>query len=224
MNLKKIKYFFSATQRRILLDKLLLSHLNIFTSESVVLDIGGRDRGIFKKPKNKVKKWIFVDIEPKHNPDIILDVSNMKNIASDSMDIILATELFEHVEKPEDGLKECFRVLKKDGIMILSVPFLYRVHGDPFDFQRWTNIKWTKELESIGFKIDELIIMGRYFTVMVDNFKFFAQIFWGIFRYPAYIFLAIKGTIARRLDETNLVKNNLVLGSFHGGYFIKVKK
>lgn len=224
MNYKKIKNFFSATQRRLILDELLSSHSYIFSNESIVLDIGGRDRGAFKKPKSKVKKWIFADIETRHNPDIVLDVSDMKEIASDSTDIILATELFEHVEKPEDGLRECFRILKKDGIMILSVPFLYRIHGDPFDFQRWTDKKWTKELELIGFRIDELIIMGRYFTVMTDNFKFFAQMFWGIFRYFAYFVLAFLGIIARRLDKTKLIKNNLILGSFHGGYFIKVRK
>jgi len=215
---------FSASLRRKMLDRLLNSQSSVFFDNAVVLDIGGRDRGEFKKPKNKVKKWIFADIEPKHNPDIILDVSDMKEIKSDSIDIILASELFEHVEKPEIGLSECFRVLKDKGIMILSIPFLYRIHGDPFDFQRWTDKKWIKELENVGFKIEEFIIMGRYFSVMADNFKFFAQTLWRFLRYPIYLILFFVDAISWRLDKTKFIENNHILSSFHGGYFIKIRK
>lgn len=221
--MKRIKTFFSSTNRRLRLDRLLTSHSGIFTTESVVLDIGGRDRGVFKKPKDNVKKWIFADIEPKHHPDILLDVSNMKEIASNSINIILATELFEHVEKPEDGLRECYRVLTKGGTMILSVPFLYRVHGDPFDFQRWTDKKWEKELEEVGFKIDELIIMGRYFSVMADNFKMFVWSLPYIIRHFLYILFPLI-EILTLLDRCKCVKKGQILRWFHGGYFIIAKK
>lgn len=223
MNCKQIKKFFSATHRRLLLDKLLSSHSHLFGVESIVLDIGGRDRGSFNKPKDNVKKWIFADIETKHNPDIVLDVSNMKGVESESIDIILATELFEHVEKPELGLKECLRVLKNGGKLILSVPFLYRIHGDPFDFQRWTEKKWKKELLAAGFKIDELIVMGRYFSVMADNFKMFAWSMPKILRYPLYILFPIFEILAL-LDQCTCVKNNNILGYFHDGYFIIATK
>jgi len=43
----------------------------------VVLDIGGRNRGKFIKPKDKVEKWIFADIESKHKPDIVVDVCDI---------------------------------------------------------------------------------------------------------------------------------------------------
>lgn len=221
--MEKIKKFFSATNRRNTLDKLLLSHLYVFSNESIVLDIGGRSRGLFNKPKDKVKKWIFADIEPKHNPDIVLDVMDMKNVASDSIDIILATELFEHVAKPETGLKECLRVLKKGGLLILSVPFLYRVHADPFDFQRWTDKKWQQELEIAGLKIDELIIMGRYFSVMADNYKMFIWSMPPILKYLLYILVPIAEVLSL-LDRCNCIKDNKILGSFHGGYFIKAIK
>ena len=118
---KKIRYYFWASYRRRLLDK--LQNKYSFLYKGIVLDIGGRDRGMFKKPKDKVEKWIFADIESKHNPDIILDVADMNSFSNNSIDFINAIELFEHVKNIEKGLEECYRVLKKDGIMFISAPF-----------------------------------------------------------------------------------------------------
>jgi len=137
--LKDIKYYFGASYRRKILDRLL--EQNKYYYKGIVLDIGGRDRGKFKKPKDEVEKWIFADIEQKHKPDIILNVEDMNNIVTESIDVINAVELFEHVENIEKGLNECYRVLKKNGTMILSAPFLYPIHADPCDFQRWTKEK-----------------------------------------------------------------------------------
>jgi SAM-dependent methyltransferase len=214
----------SASLRRKVLDIMLVSVSDFFTPNSVVLDIGGRDRGCFEKPRNKVKKWIFADIEPKHNPDIVLDVSDMKVVKNLTIDIIVATELFEHVSEPELGLKECFRVLRKGGHMILSAPFLYRVHGDPYDFQRWTDTKWKKELTETGFEIERLEVMGRYFSTVADGWKFFASTLPKIIRYPLYLCLWYVDRVAEKLDKTQAVINSPMLGSFHGGYFIVVKK
>jgi SAM-dependent methyltransferase len=105
--------------------------------QGVVLDMGGRDRGRFKKPRDRVERWIFADINPEHQPDLVLDVSDMRGkVADRSLDVVNAMELFEHVERIDRGLEECFRVLKPEGRLLISVPFLYPVHADPFDFQR----------------------------------------------------------------------------------------
>lgn len=134
MLIRNIQYYLGATYHRKILDKLLGKNKHYY--QGVVLDIGGRDRGRFNKPKHKVEKWIFADIEERHNPDIVLDVCDMNQITSDSIDVINATEIFEHIENPEKGLEECYRVLKKDGVLMLSMPFLFPIHADPPDFQR----------------------------------------------------------------------------------------
>lgn len=221
-NLKKhLQYYFWATYRRKILDKLLEENKNCY--KGIVLDIGGRDRGKFKKPKDKVKKWIFADIEEKYDPDIILNVCNMKQIQDESVDVINAIELFEHVENPEKGLKECYRVLKKDGVMILSVPFLYPIHADPYDFQRWTEEKWKKVLEEIGFKIEKLEIMGRYFTVLADAKKTFIKSLPRLLRWFFYLFYPLLDLLVK-LDNFKFICNHPKLGNFHEGYFIVVRK
>jgi len=173
MLIRNIQYYLGATYHRKILDKLLGKNKHYY--QGVVLDIGGRDRGRFNKPKHKVEKWIFADIEERHNPDIVLDVCDMNQITSDSIDVINATEIFEHIENPEKGLEECYRVLKKDGVLMLSMPFLFPIHADPSDFQRWTEQKWRKKLENLHFKIEKFEIMGMYFTVLADMQKMFIK-------------------------------------------------
>ena len=210
-----------SSNRRKLLHELHKQYAYIY--KGVVLDIGGRDRGGFTKPKDKVKKWIFADIEDKHKPDIVLDVANMYNIDTESIDVISAMELFEHVEKIDKGITECYRVLKKEGVLMLSVPFLYQVHADPYDFQRWTNIKWKKELQENGFKIEKTIVMGRFFSVFTGMIKNLISSFPPIIKHFGYLLFPVL-EILNMLDKTNWIKKHRKLGNYHGGYFIIAKK
>jgi len=219
--IEHIRYYFWATYRRKNLDKLLEENKHYY--KGIVLDIGGRNRGKFKKPKDKVKEWIFADIEKKHNPDIVLDVCNMKSVKDESIDVINATELFEHVENPEKGLRECYRVLKKEGVMIFSVPFLYPIHSDPYDFQRWTEDKWTKVLKDTGFKIEKFKIMGRYFIVLGDMIKIFIKSMPRFLRWILYLSYPLFDLVIK-LDDLKSIKNHSRLGKFHGGYFIILRK
>ncbi|MCZ6703542.1 MAG: methyltransferase domain-containing protein [Ignavibacteria bacterium] len=189
----------------------------------IVLDIGGRDRGKFKKPKQKVTKWIFADLEEKHNPDIVLDVSDMKEIETNSIDIINAIELFEHVEKIEPGLQECYRVLKRNGVMILSVPFLFQIHADPYDFQRWTEHKWRKKLSNLKFTIEKFQITGRFFTVLADMGRVFIKSMPSALRRIFLVFYPLLDLLVI-LDDSKYVQSHSRLGKFHGGYFMVLTK
>jgi SAM-dependent methyltransferase len=219
--LKSIQYYFWATYRRKILDRLLEEHKACY--KGTVLDIGGRDRGKFRKPRNKVERWIFADVEERHNPDIVLNVEDMGEIASESIDVINAIELFEHVERPEQALKQCYRVLRRGGVMVVSVPFLYPVHADPYDFQRWAQDKWRKELDILGFKIQQFRIMGRFFTVLADLERTFVKSMPRLFRWPFYLLYPLLDLLAK-LDELASVIKHPLLGRFHGGYFIVAQK
>jgi len=214
-------YYLKASYRRRLLDKLLRKHADIY--KGIVLDIGGRDRGQFIKPRTNVERWIFADINTKHNPDLVLDVADMKQVKSESIDVVNATELFEHVEKIDDGISECHRVLKQDGKILITVPFLYPVHADPFDFQRWTLTKWKNKLGKMNFSIERIEIMGRYFNVINETMKTFINSLPIIVRHLGYLLLPFFD-LTNKLDTTNWIKNHPKLGNYHGGYFIVARK
>ena len=221
MNIKNITYYFKASYRRKALDKYQKKYKNEY--KGTVLDIGGRNRGKFLKPKYNVEKWIFADIEKKYNPDIVLDVANMYMIKSESIDVVNAIEVFEHVEKINEGISECYRVLKKKGKLFLSVPFLFPVHADPSDYQRWTKTKWESVLRQNGFYIEIIDIMGRFFTVkngmnqaLIQSLPFFIKYFCYLF-YPVFDLINL-------LDKTQYIQKHPKLGNYHGGYFIIAKK
>lgn len=216
-----LRYYIWGSYRRKLIDKYLKENEQLFSG--IILDIGGRDRGRFIKPKTEVIKWIFADINKDHKPDIVLDVAQMDSIMSESIDVICACELFEHVEKIESGIDECRRVLVIGGLLIISVPFLYPIHADPNDYQRWTENKWKLELLKRNFEIKKFIIMGRYFTVLADQAKTFFKAM------PRPIHLILFGLapaldLITLLDRTRFVHSSPLLRNSHGGYFIIARK
>ena len=194
--------------------------------KGTILDIGGRDIGNFKKPRNNVEKWIFADINESHKPDIILDVANMEKIDSNSIDVVNAIELFEHVQNVEEGLKECYRVLKKEGVLILSMPFLFHIHADPYDLQRWTYVKWKIELTKVGFKLEKFIIMGKFFSFLAQMLKTMLRSVAAILYKGRLILSPILPflDVIAGLDNKSFVKNHPVFPKYHYGYFIIARK
>lgn len=223
--MNKNHYYYWASYRRKMLDFLQEKYRYLY--EGVILDIGGRDRGKFIKSRDKNQKWIFADINKEYNPDIILDVTNMEQIEADSIDVINAIELFEHVKNIKLGLKECLRVLKKEGIIIISVPFLYHIHADPNDFQRWTFTKWKLELKKLGFKIEKFIVMGKFFLNFAENLKNLIKAIKKSHSLVGSLLLKACHPLLdkiTKLDNKPIVKKDSVLRNYHNGYFIIAKK
>jgi SAM-dependent methyltransferase len=57
-------------------------------------------------------------------PDIIFDVAldGLAPIADESLDFVIASHLHEHVPNPLGLIKECYRVLRNNGVLYLAVP------------------------------------------------------------------------------------------------------
>jgi SAM-dependent methyltransferase len=215
-------YYLGASPRRKMLDDILREYRSKF--RDVVVDIGGRDRGMFQKPKQHVKQWIVMDIEAQHKPDIIGDVTNMRALFADSsIDVVLATELFEHVAQAEVGIQECYRILRPGGTFMASMPFLYHVHGDPFDYQRWTETQWQKALKQAGFTTVDITVMGRFFYVINYAYRTLNQAWWFPLRLVGYGLYPVFDVL-QYLDEMSWVKTHPKLSQFHGGYFIVAVK
>jgi SAM-dependent methyltransferase len=219
---KRLDYWLWASYRRRRLDELQECYQGYY--QGVVLDIGGRDRGRFNKPRERVQRWIFADSQSAYRPDVVLDAANMTSVADNSIDVVNALELFEHVVQIERSLDECYRVLRPGGTMLMSVPFLSPIHGDPDDWQRWTEHRWRRELGTRGFQLKEVVIMGRIFTVFGEQAKvFLKQLPRGLRPLAQLVFLPLFDLIVR-LDETRWVKSNRALSAWHGGYWLRLRK
>lgn len=86
---------------------------------------------------------------------------------SASVDVVLSSQVLEHVESPDSYLAESHRVLKSSGLMVLSTHGVWRYHPDPNDYWRWTGAGLRKIIKQAGFEIlDFQGIMGPSATAI----------------------------------------------------------
>lgn len=103
---------------------------NIKNKNIIALNLGSGNSNISNKVVN-------IDIFPYKNTDICCNIANLP-FKDNSIDIIFCIAVLEHVPNPEKVVSEINRVLKKDGLVYISFPFVYRFHASPFDYSRRT--------------------------------------------------------------------------------------
>ena len=89
-------------------------------------------------------------------------------------DIAIAIEVFEHLSEPSKAITEIQRVLRPNGLLFLSIPFIYGEHEMPHDFQRFTLMGLKTLVEENQFQIIELKKLndnlGTIGQLFIDNF------------------------------------------------------
>lgn len=87
-------------------------------------------------------------------------------LPDETFDTILISEVLEHLEEPKEALRECLRLLKPGGKILLSTPMVWTLHEEPRDFYRFTPYGLRHLLESAGFSvIDVLPLGGQWLTL-----------------------------------------------------------
>jgi len=119
------------------------------------------DFGCGKKPYKElfnVQEYIGLDIEKSGHShkdeqiDIFYDGKTIP-FEKDYFTSIFSSEVFEHIFNLEQILEELYRVLKPDGYMLITVPFVWEEHEIPFDFARYTSFGIEHLLRRAGFEI-----------------------------------------------------------------------
>ena len=108
--------------------------------------------------------------------------------------------MLEHVRFPEKVIQEMYRVLKSDGVLLLTTRQYWKTHGSPHDFFRYTRLGLESLLSSNGFEVITTIPMGGpaslIATVIDQNVPLLSKpVLKEIFLYPLW-------WLARRIDET----------------------
>lgn len=106
----------------------------------------------------QVKKWDYSGI------DIRCDIVDMP-LEDESIDVILCTEVFEHIKNPVKALEEFSRIVKKGGTLILTAPFACLTHMAPYFYNTGFSEYWYLDnLKDLGFEIVEEKKYGNYFA------------------------------------------------------------
>ncbi|MEO8276040.1 MAG: methyltransferase domain-containing protein [Thermoanaerobaculia bacterium] len=74
----------------------------------------------------------------------------------EKFDLIIADQVFEHVLWPYRAAKNARSMLKEGGQLLVTTPFLIRVHDVPVDCTRWTELGLKHLLAEAGFDIDRI--------------------------------------------------------------------
>jgi SAM-dependent methyltransferase len=103
----------------------------------------------------RVEEYVGADVTPGPGVDRLLSAEGLTAEPSDSYDVLLSTQVLEHVEDPEGYLCECYRILRPGGHLILSTHGMVEEHGCPFDFHRWTSRGLENLAAAAGFNVVE---------------------------------------------------------------------
>ncbi|OHA42089.1 MAG: hypothetical protein A3H68_03230 [Candidatus Taylorbacteria bacterium RIFCSPLOWO2_02_FULL_46_40] len=134
------------------------------TKEKVLCDIGV-GTGPYRELTTPFSNFFGVDFFPYSPVDIVADLRKPLPIADNSCDIILCSEVLEHLPNPGLFVKEMGRIIRPGGYGLVSVPFLHVVHYAPYDFYRYTNFGLEYLFKEAGFSSIEIVNVGTPFDV-----------------------------------------------------------
>lgn len=134
------------------------------------------DFGCGSKPyKNliNVEEYIGLDFPSEghdHSNELIDVFYDGKNIpfGDNFFDSIFSSEVFEHVFNLDEVLNELFRVLKPDGIILITCPFVIGEHEQPNDFARYTSFALKHIMVKSGFEVIHYEKLGDSIDAIVQ--------------------------------------------------------
>jgi len=126
-------------------------------ARGVLLDAGCGTMPFRNAALRRVAVYESVDVERRGDaPTYLGDVQSMVAVPSSRYDTVLCSEVLEHLPRPELAVAEFFRVMRPEGYLVLSVPFLSRLHEEPRDYFRFTAYGLRELLERQGFIVEEV--------------------------------------------------------------------
>ena len=103
--------------------------------------------------ERKLQTYLGFDLPGNEMADGIISGDGRLERKDESVDIVLSSQVLEHVASPDTYLTEAFRVLRPGGQLILSTHGVWRYHPDPADFWRWTCDGLKKLISAYDFEI-----------------------------------------------------------------------
>lgn len=131
-----------------------------------VVDIGGGNRRYASLFSN-AKKFVVLDVNKKTNPDIVADAEKLP-LPDASADGVICTQVLGDVWNITVAIEEMHRILKQNGLLMITEALHAEAHDEPTDYWRFTKYAWKKLLED---KYDILVIQerGGFFALIAQQ-------------------------------------------------------
>ena len=125
----------------------IIKDLSKDINNKIILEIGsgkkvnGRYAYSYKDYFNSSNYFVRSDVNPKLGHKIV-DITKM-NIKS-KCDVIICLNVLEHVYEFEIAVRNLYKALKKNGILIYFSPYIYPLHDLPNDYFRFSEFALKK--------------------------------------------------------------------------------
>jgi len=108
-------------------------------ANGLLVDIGCGGRAYSELFAPYIDRYLGLDIYASGNnlPDVYA-LAQALPLASESADVVLMSQVLEHLPEPWNCVSEAARVLKPGGVVIVSAPQTWMLHEKPFDFYRYS--------------------------------------------------------------------------------------
>jgi len=129
---------------------------------------------LLQKNAKQIKKYIGVDISDGiYHKNVNSDVHwNGRKIpfGDNYADTVIATELFEHLSNIPKIISETHKVLKTNGVLFFTTPFVWPLHETPNDQVRPTPYFLNKHIKKSKFKEVKIRPPGNYHASLAQMF------------------------------------------------------
>lgn len=123
-----------------------------------MIDIGCGDKP-YEDLFYNVKKYEGIEIETSVHTttkaDYVYDGITFP-FTNESYDSIILNEVIEHVFNPDELLQEIRRIMKPEATMMITLPFVWDEHEQPYDYARYSSFGIKHLLQKNGFKVEVL--------------------------------------------------------------------
>lgn len=143
---------------------LAVRHIERFVRDKARLLSGtGIDYGCGNMPYAEmvspyVDRLLGIDLEQssEYLVDIILGRNGKLPFGDASLDFVLCTQVLEHVPDPERLFTDLARTLKENGVMLLTVPFVWEQHEVPEDYFRFTEFAIRSLAKKANLRVESI--------------------------------------------------------------------
>ena len=142
-----------------------------FNIDGNVLDLGSSNSSNnILKYNQTVKNIKYADKFSEKSEIIQIDLEKFPNNISENFHYVFLFNVMEHIKNFDNCLKNAFNLIKEDGKLIGSTPFLFRVHSSPHDYLRFTDQFLIEKFKEVGFsKYKVYVLIGGIFISFYSN-------------------------------------------------------
>src|SRR5436190_17872380 len=100
--------------------------------------------------------------------DMLFDATGSYPFADGAFDTVFCCSVLEHAREPWLAFSEMWRVLAPGGMAIVSVPFVFYLHGQPHDYYRFSRYGLTYLAQRANFEVVEIVTNGSLLQLLMN--------------------------------------------------------